>query len=450
MTFKVLKDIEVGEELTTFYGEHYFGENNCECLCATCERRGEGNFRVARDDKEATHTGQRRSARKRKRIASDIWDTGAGWDGKSKGIYSEKHTSCVMSLDEPVVQQPQPRRIRRVQNPTPESITTPTLPEKAPDRRNSATVMSIDFLCGKQQPEAETGTEPPSALNLLCDAVLDASYLQVRPESPSTDEGSKADSAISLSPHKVDEELLNKADEDYFGDNESECQEVGGPCWLDDADSDLSSIDSAELAGWYKEEPALTCIACHRAMDRDEIFQRAGVADAGLVTWSWTPSAVFTDWRPKRCPRCERHYTIFHQEWPLRIFKRKFIAQNCPPAKEVKASSPQPPQQQQEQQQKKPSQTVRRKKHSLQITIDDSDSLLRDILNDKHVPLTPLSEYSGDEPLDLDLDLIVPSTSSSTTTTVTTASTSSTINAAADTPAPASSAAVATVPTTVL
>ncbi|ORZ01801.1 hypothetical protein BCR43DRAFT_487530 [Syncephalastrum racemosum] len=435
VTFKVLKDIEVGEELTTFYGEHYFGENNCECLCATCERRGEGNFAVAQDDKEEIPNGQRRSTRKRKRIASDLWDTGEGWDV------------------EPIVQQPQPRRIRRVQNPTPESITTPTPSEKAPDRRNSATVMSIDFLCGKQQPEAEGEAEPPNALSLLCDAVLDASYLQVRPESPSTDEGSKADSAISLSPHKVDEELQNKVDEDYFGDNESECQEVG-PCWLDDADSDLSSIDSAELAGWYKEEPALTCVACHRAMDRDEIFQRTGVADAGLVTWSWTPSAVFTDWRPKRCPRCERHYTIFHQEWPLRIFKRKPVVQNHATAakelsetKESKASSPQPPPPQQ-QQKKQPQAVKKKKKPSLQITIDDGDSLLRDILNDKHVPLTPLSEYSGDEPLDL--DLIIPSASSSTTTTITAASTSTIITTATTTPAPSTSSAVTTASATAL
>ncbi|CAE6430484.1 unnamed protein product [Rhizoctonia solani] len=44
ITFRVLRPIPVGEEITASYGPDYFGKQNKHCLCATCEEAGQGGY----------------------------------------------------------------------------------------------------------------------------------------------------------------------------------------------------------------------------------------------------------------------------------------------------------------------------------------------------------------------------------------------------------------------
>jgi hypothetical protein len=39
VSFRTVRPIKPGEELTVSYGDHYFGDGNCDCLCDTCQGR---------------------------------------------------------------------------------------------------------------------------------------------------------------------------------------------------------------------------------------------------------------------------------------------------------------------------------------------------------------------------------------------------------------------------
>lgn len=52
ITLTATRDIELGEEITASYSDHYFGEDNCECLCRTCEDKVRGGFAMKQVKKE--------------------------------------------------------------------------------------------------------------------------------------------------------------------------------------------------------------------------------------------------------------------------------------------------------------------------------------------------------------------------------------------------------------
>ena len=70
-----VRDIEVGDEINVHYGDNYFGEDNCECLCASCEKYGQGAWQYGTEEhgahtpragsEEVNDPGSRRSKRKR-------------------------------------------------------------------------------------------------------------------------------------------------------------------------------------------------------------------------------------------------------------------------------------------------------------------------------------------------------------------------------------------------
>ncbi|KAG8531535.1 uncharacterized protein KY384_003164 [Bacidia gigantensis] len=53
MTVVAERNIERDEEITVNYGMHYFGEDNCECLCASCEKEVRGGWAPKEENEES-------------------------------------------------------------------------------------------------------------------------------------------------------------------------------------------------------------------------------------------------------------------------------------------------------------------------------------------------------------------------------------------------------------
>ncbi|KAF3031520.1 Histone-lysine N-methyltransferase set9 [Didymella heteroderae] len=71
MQIVAAKPIEAGDEITVSYGEDYFGEDNVECLCKTCEQRGVNGWapmkRIEESDneEEEEHTIKERGQKRK-------------------------------------------------------------------------------------------------------------------------------------------------------------------------------------------------------------------------------------------------------------------------------------------------------------------------------------------------------------------------------------------------
>ncbi|CAO3648954.1 unnamed protein product [Cunninghamella echinulata] len=237
ITLKVIKEIKCGDEVTAYYGKHYFGENNCECRCATCETQRTGYFTPDMDtmslgstDNEDSTTNERRSLRKRKSALHDDYITDHDRRAKRQSLTIPRTTPIELEEligyidstdDEEEDDEDKGRQQHHIKN---EDTTAPSLMDVKQDMDDDdeeeddsdeerRKVMSIHFLCNdqndKKQQHYQHMTSPRlspvthSPLDLLCEVILDAEHIKIQQQQQQQQQQEKEKNIKSSKPKEI-------------------------------------------------------------------------------------------------------------------------------------------------------------------------------------------------------------------------------------------------------
>lgn len=103
MYVQAAKHIRQGDEITVSYGENYFGPDNCECLCATCESKCRNGWALPEDGEDSSPAGGEDLAQR--------LNTPRASRGRNSRI--EPETSTLASADQAVLGSGDPSATKR-------------------------------------------------------------------------------------------------------------------------------------------------------------------------------------------------------------------------------------------------------------------------------------------------------------------------------------------------
>jgi histone-lysine N-methyltransferase SUV420H len=176
------RDIAVGDEITVSYSDNYFGEDNCECLCDTCEKTqrngwesAEGNVSLTKSiEEDLIAAAQGYSLRRRRRddsvcrgsertpsVTPDVRPR------VPRSRQSQKMQGDLASTAPPDEPEPLSKRKRQLQD-----LTTPPITPAKRQKTSKYEVISVHGESSRGSSTSDLGRSPVSSEGSHSDAAL--------------------------------------------------------------------------------------------------------------------------------------------------------------------------------------------------------------------------------------------------------------------------------------
>ncbi|KAJ3578702.1 hypothetical protein NPX13_g1864 [Xylaria arbuscula] len=222
------QNIDIGDEITVSYAESYFGEDNCECLCRTCEKNaqngwasGAGNITVKRSIEDSNLEGY--SLRRRRRddscasasrtpsVTPDIRPRIRKTKPKTHGSASGRESLCDSPTPHDILREKRKREYESLQSPptTPakrlKTLQYELVPVPTPaglDRLSPGeSVSSIPSISDSATPEEMVMTDATTPEEEIQEIALQSPVLTpVKSQVPTLKQEDSDPSVLSLSP----------------------------------------------------------------------------------------------------------------------------------------------------------------------------------------------------------------------------------------------------------
>ncbi|KAG2150858.1 hypothetical protein DEU56DRAFT_728307 [Suillus clintonianus] len=355
ITFRTLRAISMGEEITAHYGDGYFGGKNRHCLCETCEKNGRGGYAPDHSDGDVDSGGEQDAE-----VSDDDAEVCAATVADvnerrtRRGVYaiiqeedsdSEESDDEDKEGDKPLANAPDAsgddevdmelggeacRSVAISSSSRHSAVIGATVATPDPDVQLSR----MTSLSAEGSASSNKGKAPAKCVISARRQKMESSSKHSTPVAHDTLHnlssrlrGQHLRDSVSVTPSRSKGKEAEKAQVK----EESEARVLRARPSVIAEKLDSAGPPKREIPRGSDGRPLPTCVTCSNVLPVISVDSK--------VVWGLnldSPRKGKKSKQRQECPRCMRHVAIYGQPWPARIPSQAVVA---PPRDDVEASS---------------------------------------------------------------------------------------------------------------